>query len=354
MCGNHDKSMERFFERIIQALITHINFEIVKAVIVASPGFIKDQFHQYMNDYAIKNIQTSKVLIDNKSKFILVHSASGFKHSLKEIFEDPNLTGRLTDTKALGEVKSLDAFYQMLKTEPSRAFYGFKHVEKASEADAIDVLLITDSLFRSKELAERKKYVNIVDRVRENNGQVKIFSSLHVSGEQLLQLTGVAAILRFPMPDLEDEILSESDDEEKEPVNTMSTNNKLVANAADDFMNESEDRRSSILNTGAESMVNSTTSLAVNPSMSTDEASSSTGLIKVNTTANLQSKLPPVLTGSTPALPVVAVASKTPNKKNKKTNKENYYQNNDEDNLAAYRSGRAAAYYDYDDDDYDF
>ena len=27
---------------------------------------------------------------------------------------------------------------------------------------------------------------------------------MHVSGEQLQQLTGIAAILRFPLPDLED------------------------------------------------------------------------------------------------------------------------------------------------------
>jgi protein pelota len=59
-----------------------------------------------------------------------------------------------------------------------------KHVEKANEAEAIDTLLISDSLFRSKELSERKRYVSIVDKVRENNGQVKIFSSLHVSGER--------------------------------------------------------------------------------------------------------------------------------------------------------------------------
>ena len=29
-------------------------------------------------------------------------------------------------------------------------------------------------------------------------------AGMHVSGEQLQQLTGVAAILRFPLPDLED------------------------------------------------------------------------------------------------------------------------------------------------------
>ena len=64
----------------------------------------------------------------------------------------------------------------------------YKHVEKASESEAIAILLISDSLFRSQEIAERKKYVNIVDRVRENNGEVRIFSSLHVSGERKKKL----------------------------------------------------------------------------------------------------------------------------------------------------------------------
>lgn len=35
----------------------------------------------YMMDQAIK--MEYKVLIDNKSKFVMVHSSSGFKHSLK-------------------------------------------------------------------------------------------------------------------------------------------------------------------------------------------------------------------------------------------------------------------------------
>lgn len=32
----------------------------------------------------------------------------------------------------------------------------------------------------------------------------QVFSAMHVSGEQLNQLSGIAAILRFPLPELED------------------------------------------------------------------------------------------------------------------------------------------------------
>lgn len=63
-----------------------------------------------------------------------------------------------------------------------------KHVEAAIESEAVDTLLICDSLFRSQNLAERKRYVKIVDSVREGSGTVRIFSSLHVSGERKFRL----------------------------------------------------------------------------------------------------------------------------------------------------------------------
>ncbi len=35
-------------------------------------------------------------------------------------------------------------------------------------------------------------------------GQVHVFSSSHPSGQQLLHMTGVAAVLRYRLPDLDD------------------------------------------------------------------------------------------------------------------------------------------------------
>uniref|UniRef100_A0A8C6PWC4 Protein pelota homolog n=1 Tax=Nothobranchius furzeri TaxID=105023 RepID=A0A8C6PWC4_NOTFU len=57
-------------------------------------------------------------------------------------------------------------------------------------------------VFRHQDVPTRSRYVRLVDSVKDNGGTVRIFSSLHVSGEQLTQLSGVAAILRFPIADL--------------------------------------------------------------------------------------------------------------------------------------------------------
>ena len=51
----------------------------------------------------------------------------------------------------------MEAFYKMMKNEQARAFYGPKHVFAACDADAIEVLLISDKLFRANKVSERKK-----------------------------------------------------------------------------------------------------------------------------------------------------------------------------------------------------
>ncbi|CAG8441080.1 3848_t:CDS:10 [Acaulospora morrowiae] len=198
---NYEKGLQKFYEQVMQAILLHVNFEIVKVVICASPGFVKDQLYKYIFEEAVKN--DIKQLLENKSKFILIHCSSGHKHALQEVLQDANIQGQLSDTKYAREVIALEKFYKMLNEDSDRAFYGWDHVKKAEERGAIGTLLLSDELFRSADIPTRRKYVQLVESVRSTGGKVLIFSSLHFSGEQLNQLTGVAAILNFPLPDIE-------------------------------------------------------------------------------------------------------------------------------------------------------
>ena len=53
-------------------------------------------------------------------------------------------------------------------------------------------------LNRKADAAARRLFVNLKEAVLDGGGEVKIFSSMHTSGEQLQRLGGVAALLRFP------------------------------------------------------------------------------------------------------------------------------------------------------------
>ena len=51
---------------------------------------------------------------------------------------------------------------------------------------------------------QRKALAQLKEDVEASGGEVLVFSGMHASGDQLNKLTGQAAILRFPLPDLED------------------------------------------------------------------------------------------------------------------------------------------------------
>lgn len=200
--AGYESALKKFFENVLQAFLKHVDFNVVRCAVIASPGFTKEQFHRHLMLEAER--RQLRPIIENKSRIILVHTSSGYKHSLREVLDAPNVMSMIKDTKAAQEVRALKDFFNMLSNDPARACYGPKHVEVAHERMAVQTLLITDDLFRNSDVITRQKYVGLVNSVKNSGGTAHIFSSMHVSGEQLAQLTGIAAILRFPLPDLED------------------------------------------------------------------------------------------------------------------------------------------------------
>lgn len=209
--SQHDRAVLRFYEAVLQAVLEKVDFDVVKCLLLGGPGFVKDEFYKYMFEQAAK--RDLKVVFANKFKMLRCHATSGYKHALTEILADKTLQKQLSETKAAAEVAALSRFFKMLEHSPERAYYSYKHVSKAQDMGAVDELLVTDRLFRSCDLAQRKLCVQLVEDVKAGGGRVHIFSTQHVCGKQLQQISGVAAILRFPL-DLESSASSSSEEED--------------------------------------------------------------------------------------------------------------------------------------------
>lgn len=65
---------------------------------------------------------------------------------------------------------------------------------------AVQSLMLTDELFRASNVATRKKYVQLVESVREHGGDVKICSALHVSGERTSSWLLVGKLVGYSSP----------------------------------------------------------------------------------------------------------------------------------------------------------
>ncbi|RAL00631.1 putative translation factor pelota [Aspergillus ibericus CBS 121593] len=211
--GDHDKGMSKFFQVTLDTLLRQLEFntnsaaltsnEAVRPVLLASPGFVAAGFQKYIQSVASTTTPALKRLLPS---IVVVHSASGYLHSLAEVLQSPAVKTILADTKYARETKLMDDFLEQLRKETNKATYGPREVESAVDQGAVGrgggVLIISNRLFRSQDVAERKRWVSLVDRVRDiEGGEVRVLSSDHESGRRLDGLGGVAALLTFPIVD---------------------------------------------------------------------------------------------------------------------------------------------------------
>ena len=124
----YKEGVRKFFRNVANAVKNHFDLERLKCIIVASPGFVRSEFMDYIMEVKDEN----KIFTNQREKFLSVHSSSGYKHSLQEVLADETVKSRLADTKAAKETKALDTFMGLLMEEPDRAFYGRKQVNDFS------------------------------------------------------------------------------------------------------------------------------------------------------------------------------------------------------------------------------
>lgn len=219
----HDRGVERFFETTLQALLRHVDVSAatgagaaaadpsVKAppLLLASPGFTAANFLRHVQAHATRTGDKA-LMAYARSSVLVAHSSSGHVHALAEVLRAPAVLARLSDTKYAREAAAMDRFETLVRQDEGRAWYGPREVERAVDKGAVGrgggVLLISNKLFRSQDVAVRKRWVALVEKVRNvEGGEVRVLSSAHESGKRLEALGDIGAILTFPLLDLDEE-----------------------------------------------------------------------------------------------------------------------------------------------------
>ena len=224
--SEHDKSVGKFFGIVLDTFLRHADLMESKPVLLASPGYTASNFLKFVLETATRT--GNKALLAQKANFLVVHSSSGHKHALDEVLNQPEVRAKLKDTEFARETRFIEDFMTLLRKDDGRAWYGPNEVEKAAERGALGrgggVLLISDALFRAQDVAIRRRWVQLVDKVRDiEGGEVRVLSSEHESGKKLAGLGGIAAILTFPIYDLDDD--EDEDSAEEEALENVTNGN---------------------------------------------------------------------------------------------------------------------------------
>ena len=216
-----DKALAKFHKTLMDTLLRHLELSsnsfdkaAIKPLLLASPGFAAQNFYDYLKRTAQEG--SNKALVALIPMVTVTHATNANLASLHEIMKSPAILNKLRDSRFARETKLMDTLMESIRREDGKAHYGPKVVQSVVDKGAVGrgggVLLISDRLFRAQNIAERKRWVALVDKVREEEGgEVRVLSAVHESGGRIEKLGGVAAITTYPIYDEDEE---EDEDEE--------------------------------------------------------------------------------------------------------------------------------------------
>lgn len=203
--SSRDASIKKFFSQVLDAIVTHIPIENMKVILLCSPGHVREEFRAFMLAECVKaETGPLRTILLNITKFVMVRTTTGTKSAIQEALSDSKVLSLMDCTKSAGDVLAWQGFQDMMNNDPDRCVYTPQYVFEAQQRAAIEVLLLSDEKLRSPTPVERRFYMSLCAGVKDTGGSVFVFSSNHVTGEQLAKMSGIAAVLRFPCPEIDE------------------------------------------------------------------------------------------------------------------------------------------------------
>ena len=159
------------------------NFKGIQSIIIAGPGFWKGDFYDFLKDR-----------YPDQAKIAVVESTgAGGRAGISEVLKKGILEKMATEGRIAHEMRLVNEVLEEIGRSSKLVTYGKSQVKNASNAGAVEKLLVIDKLVRQRDTEK------IMDTVENMGGKVMIISSEHDGGKQLEALGGIAALLRYSM-----------------------------------------------------------------------------------------------------------------------------------------------------------
>ena len=173
--GSDTDSRAAFFGNIL-AIIADISGPLI----IAGPGFIKEDFVQFAKN------RSSTVA----EQAIVVETRRIGRGAVQEVIGKGALDKLIDDIQLLREVKMMEEVLLRISQDGAVA-YGCHEVQEAVEFGAVEQVLIADTLLRDEFI------IRIIEKAEVMRATVVVLSSGFEPGERLVALGGIAALLRY-------------------------------------------------------------------------------------------------------------------------------------------------------------
>ena len=161
----------------------------VDAIILAGPGFTKQDARDYIEE---NHPEVADLLT-------VVDTAGVGDRGVHEVLKRGAVDEVQTQTRISKEAELLDDLMEGIATGEKVA-YGIDEVAEAAEFGAVEELLVVDDRLRQERQGDGDWDVDVNDviqSVERQGGEVTVFSGEFDPGQQLRNLGGIAALLRY-------------------------------------------------------------------------------------------------------------------------------------------------------------
>jgi protein pelota len=159
-------------------------------IVIVGVGFMKSEFAKFISDHAN---DISEAVTDVKSV------NNGGISGIYEALRSGVLLRAAHQMRVVEETEVMEEVMKRLGKGESTITYGIKEVENAATMGAVEKLVLADTMLRETEEEQRLRLEKIMHEVEQRNGSVTVVSTEHEAGAKLLALTGLVALLRFPV-----------------------------------------------------------------------------------------------------------------------------------------------------------
>ncbi len=183
-----NKAYEEFFNSITKVLSEKIKSVKINTIIICGPGSVKDRFAQFIKE---------KDRILNLPKTYIIQASSGTESAILETLKSKKLKDLKDNVKVLLETEKIEEIMQLFATNSDLIAIGFDEISNAIENGSIKELFCADILIRGALKEKKLQIERILNGVEKVGGAVHILSSEHPTGQQIIDLGSLVAILRY-------------------------------------------------------------------------------------------------------------------------------------------------------------
>jgi len=178
-----------YFKRVLKSL-NQLWSRRHSSIVIVGVGFVKNNFAKFLTD---EDADMAKSVVDVKSV------NNGGVSGIYEALRSGVLLRAAKQMRVVDETEVMEEVMKRLGKGEGTVTYGLEAVENAVKMGAVEKLILADTMLRESGEEQRLHLEALMRGVEKRRGSITVVSTEHEAGAKLLALSGIAALLRFPI-----------------------------------------------------------------------------------------------------------------------------------------------------------